>query len=357
MLINNFLKKKYQSRNTEFTPPYIIAEIGVNHEGSIKLAKQLIKQAKRGGASAVKFQAYKADTLVVKSAKAYWDTSKEKISSQHELFKKHEGFWETEMIKLKLFCDEINIDFICTPFDEESAVFLNKIVKVHKISSSDITNKPFIEKIAKFKKPIILSTGASEMHEIVEAVNWIHNYNTPVCLLHCVLNYPTPDHQANLGMIKLLQKEFPEQVIGYSDHTLPGNMENCFNAFLLGAEVIEKHFTHNKNLSGNDHYHAMDENDLKIFNEKITQFSLTFGNNQTFSIKNQMKAKLNARRSLISNKKINKNSKIKLTDLTYKRPGTGVSPKYINDIVGSIANRDIESDMIIEWNFVSKAKK
>ena len=221
--------------------PYIIAEIGVNHEGSMDIAKRLINDAKEGGADAVKFQSYKAETLASKHSPAYWDTTKETTKSQFDLFKKHDKFWKKEMEKLMSYCNKIDIEFMSTPFDFESAKFLNEMMNVFKISSSDITNKPFIEFISSFSKPIILSTGASNLKEVEEAVSWIKPFNIPLSLLHCVLNYPTLDTNANLGMIRALQNAFPNNIIGYSDHTKDPLIPSY--AVLSGAVMIEKHFT------------------------------------------------------------------------------------------------------------------
>ena len=160
----------------EIHDPFIIAEAGVNHEGSMETAKRLIYEAKEGGADAIKFQTYKAETLASKHSPAYWDLSKESTESQFELFKKHDSFWKDEMLRLKEYCDELEIEFLSTPFDKESAIFLNEMMDVFKISSSDITNKPFIEFICEFGKPILLSTGASNLDEVKEAVSWITNY-------------------------------------------------------------------------------------------------------------------------------------------------------------------------------------
>ena len=182
--------------------PYVIAEIGVNHEGSMEKAKQMIDQAKAGGANAVKFQSYKAETLASKNSPAYWDQTKEPTASQFELFKKHDGFWKNEFEELKRYCDHVDIEFMSTPFDITSANFLNDMMNVFKISSSDLTNKPFIEYICKFGKPIILSTGASTLEEIKETVSWIAPYKIHLSLLHCVLNYPTPNQDARLKKIK-----------------------------------------------------------------------------------------------------------------------------------------------------------
>ncbi len=167
------LLNKGVDKTNPIVRPYIIAEIGVNHEGSMVSAKRLIDEAKEGGAHAVKFQSYKAETLASKHSPAYWDTTKEPTKSQFELFKKHDSFWKDEMQELKDYCDIVGIEFMSTPFDLESAEFLNDMMDVFKISSSDITNKPFIEYICSFGKPIILSTGASDLEEVQDAVNWV----------------------------------------------------------------------------------------------------------------------------------------------------------------------------------------
>ena len=222
--------------------PYIIAEAGVNHEGSMDLAKRLIEEAKEGGAHAIKFQTYKAETIASKNSPSYWDTTKEATKSQFELFKKYDKFWKGEYEQLKRYCDEFDIEFMSTPFDVESSLFLDDLMDVVKISSSDLSNLPFIEHLCSFGKPIILSTGASYVWEIQRAVELIESKENTLCLMHCVLNYPTPDANANLGMIRDLIQKFPQAVPGYSDHTLPYHMETLKVANLLGAVVLEKHF-------------------------------------------------------------------------------------------------------------------
>jgi sialic acid synthase SpsE len=281
--------------------PYIIAEAGVNHEGSMDLAKRLIDEAKEGGADAIKFQTYKAETIASKDSPYYWDINKEPTRSQYQLFKKYDSFWKGEYEVLKEHCDNVGIDFMSTPFDTASADFLNDLMPVFKISSSDITNLPFIEYQCKFGKPILLSTGASYLWEIQQAVEVIEKYGNPLCLLHCVLNYPTPDENAHIGMIKGLMKQFPDHVIGYSDHTLPGErMDICYDAWLLGACIIEKHFTHDKSLPGNDHYHAMDKDDLKKFTGRIHASLNWIGETKVSALEAEEPARKNARRSLVA---------------------------------------------------------
>ena len=347
------LFKTYNPCEDKLYEPYIIAEAGVNHEGSMEIAKRLIEEAKEGGADAIKFQTYKAESLASKNSPAYWDTTKEPTKSQYELFKKHDSFWKDEMYELKEYCDKVGIEFMSTPFDIESADFLNKIMDVFKISSSDITNKPFIEYICKFNKPIILSTGASYLYEIQEAVSWIEKFNNPLALLHCVLNYPTPDENANLGMILGLKRAFKDKIIGYSDHTLPKDMKVLEIATLLGARIIEKHFTHDKTLPGNDHYHAMDKEDLKLFRKNLKRVFEILGEFEVKALEDEEIARKNARRSLVAKRFIPKGKIIEYDDLTFKRPATGISPKFIDEVVGKKANRDIQEDEILKWNYIN----
>lgn len=343
------LFKAHNPHEARVYRPYMIAEAGVNHEGSMDIAKRLVDEAKEGGADAIKFQTYKADTLASKHSPAYWDTSKEPTKSQHELFSRHDKFWKDEMVELKEYCDQVGIEFMSTPFDVESAVFLNDLMKVFKISSSDLTNKPFIEFMCGFNKPIILSTGASHLWEIQEAVGWIEKFGNPLALLHCVLNYPTDDKDANLGMILGLRKAFPDNMIGYSDHTLPNDMKVCEMATLLGSVIIEKHFTHDKSLPGNDHYHAMDKEDLKRFNQNLDRTFSILGNFKVEALPEEEPARQNARRSLVAARDIAAGSVITRDDLTFKRPAHGISPRCIDELLGKTAREAIADDAVLQW--------
>jgi sialic acid synthase SpsE len=349
-ILDLFTQKHYVNRG--IVKPFIIAEAGVNHEGNIDIAKRLIDEASEAGANAIKFQTYKASTIASKISPAYWDTTKEPTDSQYKLFQKYDKFWKEEYEQLKIYCDQVSIEFMSTPFDIDSAKFLNEMMDVFKISSSDITNKPFIEYLCDFGKPIILSTGASNLHEIQEAVEWIDAKKTPVALLHCILNYPTKDKYAHLGMIKDLQNKFPDKIIGYSDHTLPNDMKVLEMATLLGAVIIEKHFTHDKTLPGNDHYHAMDINDLKHFHQNMERVFSILGEQNKHSINTEAPARENARRSLVASCKIKENGIIKKEDITWKRPAHGISPREIDQVQGKRASKDIAEDEVLQWNMI-----
>ncbi|WP_319549668.1 N-acetylneuraminate synthase family protein [Desulfogranum marinum] len=328
--------------------PYVIAEAGVNHEGELDIAKRLIDEAQEGGADAIKFQTYRAGSIASKYSPAYWDLSQEPTTSQYELFQKYDKFWKAEFEQLKLYCDECDIEFMSTPFDVESATFLNDLMDVFKISSSDITNKPFIEYICKFGKPIILSTGASSLDEISEAVGWIEENGNAFALLHCVLNYPTDDANANLGMIRSLMVEYPDRIVGYSDHTMPKDMKVLEVATLLGAVILEKHFTHDKMLPGNDHYHAMDKEDLKFFRANLERTFTLLGKFDKEALLSEQPARQNARRSLVAAKAIHAGQVIEFSDLTWKRPASGISPRLIEKVVGKMALKDIPEDAALQ---------
>ena len=218
--------------------------------GFVDLAKLLIDQAKEGGADAVKFQSYKAGSLASKNSPSYWDTNKEATKSQYELFSKYDSFGVNDYNELSDYCKKVNIEFISTPFDDNALEFLDPLMSFFKVASADLTNTPFLKKIAAKQKPVVLSTGASTLPEIDEAVQCLEQYGCPsIILLHCILNYPTPIENAHINMIKGLGCAFPNYFIGYSDHTLPDeSMTPLLAAWLLGAVVLEKHFTHDKSL-------------------------------------------------------------------------------------------------------------
>lgn len=343
------------TQETSIPVPYVIAEAGVNHEGSMDIARRLVDEAAEGGADAIKFQTYKAGTLASKDSPAYWDTSKEPTSSQYELFKKHDSFWKNEFETLKKYCDVAGIAFMSTPFDVESAHFLNDLMDVFKISSSDITNKPFIRILCDFKKPIILSTGAAHLYEIAEAVEWIEEKGNKLALLHCVLNYPTADENAGLGMIPALKRHFPQHAIGYSDHTLPNDMHILETATLLGARILEKHFSHDKTLPGNDHYHAMDKEDLKHFYKRLNATLASVGSMNLRALPEEEPARQHARRSLVTARAVLAGQPLTAADLTWKRPAHGISPRNFDEVLGMRARHDLAEDTVLSWADLNKA--
>lgn len=336
--------------------PLLIAEVGVNHEGSMETARRLISLAAEGGADGVKFQTYRAETLAARESPAYWDLSMEPTTSQYELFKKHDAFWKSEFEALKLACDDAGVEFLSTPFDLESAEFLSDLMSVVKVSSSDVSNLPFIRALAGYRKPMLISTGAAYLWEVAEAVQAAATSEAPTCLMHCTLSYPAQDRDANLGMIADLARHFPDTVPGYSDHTLPNaEMDVLVNAAMIGAFVIEKHFTHDKKLPGNDHYHAMDVGDLRAFWRKWDRTTLLLGRDRKEPIAAEAPARRHARRSLVAATSIAAGQVLTAGHLTWKRPASGISPREIDAVIGRVARKPIAADQILQWSMLDEA--
>lgn len=335
----------------------LVAEIGVNYyDMAVKLhvtpldaAKFMVLSAYNAGVHAVKFQTYKAETLASKNSPSYWDTKEESTTSQYALFKKYDSFGKDEYQELSDFCDSIGIEFCSTPFDFESADYLCEMMNVYKISSSDITNLPFIQYMAEKQKSILLSVGASNLDEIRKAVQAIRRCNNqPLCLLHCVLEYPTPYEHANLLKIASLEKEFPDLYIGYSDHTKPDQHYDVIKtAYLMGADLVEKHFTLDKKLAGNDHYHAMDAKDAENIIKEIAFTNMLRGNGDLSCLSSEQSARENARRSIVAKEDIPAGTVLEENMLTFKRPGTGISPSDIDKIIGKTVIRLIQEDELV----------
>jgi len=337
---------------------YIIAEIGVNYYdiaekknlSNMEAAKLMCKEAKVAGADAVKFQTYKAEKIASKFSPSYWDTTEEPITSQYDLFKKYDSFGEKEFTELSLYCNEIGLTFMSTPFDFEAADYLDNMIESYKISSSDITNFPFIHHICAKKKLILLSTGASEEREIEEAVEIVKEYGNELVLMHCVLEYPTPDIHANLLRITVLREKYPELIIGYSDHTKPEHDYAVVKtAFVLGAKVIEKHFTLDKTLKGNDHYHAMDPDDLRNMKVELEYLKAILGQGSINSSETESVARKNARRSIVLLRDMKKGERLTEKDISFKRPGTGISPKDYEKVIDRYINKNLMEDSILQW--------
>lgn len=328
--------------------PYFIAEIGVNHEAKISLAKKIILDAKMGGANAVKLQCYKAEKLASNYARAYWDKKEEKETNQLKLYKRFDKFDYKDYQIIIDYCKKLKIDFIITPFDIDSVNFFKNKVKYFKISSSDITNFPLIEKVSSSKRPIILSTGASNLQEISAAIKLIKKKNKKISLLHCILNYPTDRYNANLNMINSLKKfNLP---VGISDHTNSKDSHDVLAiAHIMGIDLIEKHFTNNKSKPGNDHFHSYDKKDLVKFNEKIKDINKILGLSKKKFLASEILSRKHARRSLFYNKKLNKGHKIKKNDFIALRPNIGISASKYKNIIGRTLKFNKNKGQIIRF--------
>lgn len=342
--------------------PYMIAEMGVNFYDTAKVknitpleaAKMYIDHAYDSGVDCVKFQSYKASTIVSKNSPAYWDITKEPTKTQYELFLKYDKFNEKEYSELSSYAHHNGLDFTSTPFDYASADYLENIVDFYKISSSDLSNIPFISYIGKKGKPVCISVGAAYLSEVDTAVRTLMESGcNDITVLHCVLSYPTAPSNANLRVIATLKSIFPRVHIGYSDHVAPDNtMMTLATAYLLGAEVIEKHFTLDKSLKGNDHYHAGDPSDFKKARENFDWINAILGSPEKTVFNCETISRREARRSLVLTRDMKAGEIIQSDDLMPKRPGTGISPEYIDIVIGRKIQRDMPEDTILTWDMI-----
>lgn len=329
---------------------FIISEAGVNHNGDINIAKKLIDKAKWAGVDAIKFQTFKSEKLVTNYAQMA-DYQKHNIGntySQFEMLKKLELSFEN-FTELKKYCDEKGLMFLSTPFDFESADFLQKLgIAAFKISSGDLTNIPLLEHISSFKKPIILSSGMSNLGEIEEAICAAKfAYNNEVAVLHCTSNYPAEYNTVNLNAMSTIKNAF-NLTVGYSDHTKGITIPVA--AAALGAKIIEKHFTLDKNMEGPDHKASLEPEELKDMVQSIRKVEEAFGDGIKRHDPCETDTMKVARKSIVAARDIKQGEVIKLNDMDFKRPGTGTAPKFYKDILDKKALRDIKIDEQLNLN-------
>lgn len=332
--------------------PFLIAEAGVNYENDINVAYKMIEKAASSGCDAIKFQSYKASKIASRYSPSYWDLSKEPTTSQHELFQKYDKFSINEYTKLAEKAKECGIWFMSTPFDLDFARELDPLMPAYKIASADITNYPLLELCASFGKPIIISAGASTLDEVQKALKVLVSSGAKdICVMHCILSYPTKPEDANLRVIEHLKNEFPDIIIGYSDHVPPHyDCITLTTAWLLGARIIEKHFTLDKSLPGNDHYHAMDPDDVINFRKQCGFVSQILGSNEKKVFECEENSRLHARRSLVINSNKSKGEILTAEDIEVKRPGSGIAPEFIKEIIGRKLKRNVNEDEILIWD-------
>ncbi len=327
---------------------FIIAEAGVNHNGSFNIAKELVDTAKTAGVDAIKFQTFKAQNLVSKNAdKAnYQKANTGNSDKQIDMLKKLELSFE-EFSSLKKYCDHLGIMFLSTPFDLESLEFLSTLdIPLFKIPSGEITNLPYLIKIAQTKKDVILSTGMCEIEEIREAIEVLKKYGTEnISLLHCTTEYPTPFDEVNLNAMLTLKQTFNLN-IGYSDHTQ--GIEVPVAAVAMGATIIEKHFTLDKNMDGPDHKASLNPQELMDMVSAIRNIEMAMGNGKKKPTKSEINNKKIARKSIVAVRNIKIGEVFTEDNITIKRPGDGISPMKWFDVLGKSASRDFQEDELIE---------
>ncbi|MFA5097231.1 MAG: N-acetylneuraminate synthase [Candidatus Margulisiibacteriota bacterium] len=325
---------------------FIIAEAGVNHNGSLRLAKKLVDAAKKAGADAVKFQTYRTEDLVTRRApKAAYQNKTVPGKSQYDMLKSLELSVQ-EFKALSSYCRKKKILFLSTPFDIRSADLLRSLgMKMFKVSSGDLTNIPMLKHIAKYKRPIILSTGMATINEVKEAVKAVYSAgNRKIVLLHCTSNYPARYEDVNLRAMDTMAKELGLPV-GYSDHTQ--GLEISIAAAARGASVIEKHFTLSRKMKGPDHMSSIEPDELSKLVSAIKKVELSMGDGVK-APRNSEKAALRVgRKSLVASVDIPKGSRLTRQMIAVKRPGTGMSPSNIGKIIGRTAKKDIGKDKLI----------
>jgi len=328
----------------------IIAEAGVNHNGDMELAKQLIDVAAEAGADFVKFQTFKADRLATRTAKKadYQNESTDIKESQYEMLERLELTLDMHK-ELIAHCAMRNIRFFSTGFDVESLDMLASLgLDSFKVPSGEITNLPYLRHVGLISKSVILSTGMANMGEIEAAIEVLEQagvVRTNITVLHCTTEYPTPMREVNLRAMQSIQKAFGVAV-GYSDHTV--GIEVAIAAVAMGASVIEKHFTIDRNLAGPDHKASLEPNELKSMVTSIRNIEFALGDGVKRITPSEAKNKPIARKSLVAKCAISRGDVFTAENLTVKRPGSGVSPMRWDEVIGRIASSDYSADDLIE---------
>lgn len=333
------------------TKTFIIAEAGVNHNGKLPLALELIDIAYKSNADAIKFQIFVTEKLVAKNTQKaqYQITNTNNNESQYDMLKKLELSYDDYTI-IKNRCDELHIEFISTPFDIESVDFLNKLgVDRFKIASGDLTNYQLLKHVALTKKPVILSTGMSDINEVNDALNYIKKYTSAdIAVLHCISSYPTITNECNLLSIKtMMQFKLP---IGLSDHTL--GYEAAMISVALGATLLEKHFTINKMMDGPDHKASLDPEELTEYINKIRETEIMLGDGNKRCMASEENTKTLVRRSIAVNRDIRKGEVIKESDIICLRPNAGISSIHFEEIIGRKIITDLTKNAFIKWSDV-----
>jgi N,N'-diacetyllegionaminate synthase len=333
-----------------YNKTYIIAEAGVNHNGSIERAKDMVKVAAKAGVDAIKFQTFRAETLVTKDAiKAdYQIKASGQSETQFEMLKKLELSVESHL-ELMECCRLNKIEFLSTPFDLTTIDLLVEMgLNKWKIPSGEITNLPYLRKIASLRQEIILSTGMSDLGEIEDALDVLTEGRTKlkdITILHCNTEYPTPMQDVNLKAMQTIKSAFPGIHVGYSDHT--EGIEVPIAAVAMGAAIIEKHFTLDKNMEGPDHKASLEPHELKAMVQAIRNIEIALGNGIKKPSPSELKNKPIARKSIVAARNIRKGESFTEEILTVKRPGDGISPMRWNKVIGQVAQKDYKEDELI----------
>lgn len=329
---------------------FLIAEAGVNHNGSLEIAKEMIDLAAETKVDAIKFQTFVTEKMILKSTpKAqYQKTAREDKENFYDMLKKYEFSLEDFKI-LRDHCSKRGIIFLSTPFDNTSVEWLEELkVPVYKISSGDMDNFPLLSIICTKNKPILLSTGMATLSEVRESVEFINSKEiNEIVLFQCTTNYPASYEDLNLNVIDTYKKEFPNVILGFSDHSI--GIEASLAAVGKGAKVVEKHFTLDKKMEGPDHKASMNPTELAKWVESVRIVELALGSSEKLPAKSELEISKIAKKSIVAKRDLKKGDILKKEDLAIKRPGYGISPKEYYNMIGKIVKNEIFSDTIIKW--------
>jgi len=333
-------------------PCFIIAEAGVNHNGNLETAIKMVDEARKRGADAIKFQTYKTENIINKGAPLakYQKLNEDSYEDQFQMAKSLELSFK-DFSYLKEYTEEKNLIFLSSPFDVESAIFLEKIdIAAFKIPSGEIVNPLLLDKIAEFNKPVILSTGMTNLCDIEFGLSRFYKKNMrKIILLHCITSYPAKIKDANLMLIDTLKSTF-KHIVGFSDHTL-GYLAAVV-AVAIGAKVIEKHFTLDKNMRGPDHKASLNPEEFEELVKMIRLTEDSLGSGLKNPIENELEIAKIARKSIFSKKFIRSGDIISEDDLCVKRPGDGIPSKQFETLIGKKAKKDIPKDSMISWDMI-----
>lgn len=329
---------------------FLIAEAGVNHNGDFSIAKKLIDVAVKAGVDAIKFQTFVTENLLLSTTpKAeYQKKATTNMDTSYEMLEKYE-FTKDDFKNLKNYCEEKKIIFLSTPFDKESVDWLDELnVAAFKIGSGDLNNFPLIKYICSKRKPMLLSTGMATLNEVIESVGFIKsNKIKEIVIFQCTTSYPAPYQELNLNVIDTYKRQFPEIILGFSDHSL--GIEASIGATTKGVKLIEKHFTLDKNMEGPDHKASLEPYELTKWVSSIRNIEKALGNYEKIPSKSEFEIAKVARKSIVTLKDIKKEEILTLENITTKRPGIGIPPTKFEDILGKKLNKNLPKNSLINW--------
>ena len=345
------IKELFARKKKNYNKPFVIAEIGHNHKGSVEIAKEMFVAAKECGADAVKLQKRNNKSLFTNEM---FNQAYDHPNSYGKTYGKHRDYLELskkEFLILKKLAKKLDIEFICTPFDFESVDFLKDVgISAYKIASADLINTPLQERLAKHKKPIFLSTGGGNYNDVERAYKNITKINKKLAILHCTASYPAEFEDMNLNILRVLKKKYKNCIIGLSDHE--NGIDAASIAFMLGARIFEKHFTLDRSWKGTDHSFSLEPQGLKKMIRNLNRISVMLGSSQKKLLKSEINPMYKMQKSLVASKDLKKGLKLEMKHISIKSPGGGMKPYELKNIINKKLNKDIKKDEKINKKFL-----